>query len=75
MVQPNELMLIGYWNGPGDLAKWPDPRHFFDPDWDSDERERTVSYLTRGYYARAYMGKSTCRMCGMLNGFAEYSDG
>lgn len=31
-------------------------------------------YLLGGTHGPAYMGYSTCRMCGQLNGTAEYND-
>lgn len=34
-----------------------------------------VEYLSRGHIARAYMGYSRCRLCGIENGDLELTDG
>lgn len=68
------LLRVGYWLGdraPG----WPDVRRFIDPSWDSSERERVADHLRRGFVARAYLGKSRCRLCGDEIGALELSDG
>lgn len=68
------LVRIGYWLGdraPG----WPDPGRWVDPAWAEEEREELAGYLDRGMVARAYMGKSICRLCGELVGALELSDG
>ncbi|MFF2623213.1 hypothetical protein [Oerskovia jenensis] len=69
-----DLVLIGYWQGRG-ADGWPDPADFVDPDWDDDERDLVVRYLTRGFVVRYYMGYSPCRLCGRDNGALELSDG
>jgi hypothetical protein len=68
------LLRIGYWldeSAPG----WPDVRRFVDPTWDPSERERVRDHLARGFVARAYLGKSRCRLCGNEVGSLELSDG
>jgi hypothetical protein len=68
------LRLIGYWKG--ELAHgWPDVLDYVDADWDEDERHAVSQYLASGTMARAFMGRSVCRLCGTANGFAEYTDG
>ena len=66
------MRLIGYWDD--GTAEWPDPRNFVDPGWDEREREQVADYLERGWVARAYMGRSLCRMCSQPNGSLELSD-
>ena len=68
------LRLIGYWSSDRD-ADWPDPRTKVDPTWDSDEREGVCIYLRHGLVARAYIGPSTCRLCGSEVGNLELTDG
>jgi len=68
------LTLIGYWRSEADPL-WPDPNDLVDESWDDDERELTASYLASGTIARAFMGFSRCRLCGIENGNLEYTDG
>ena len=68
------LVRIGYWRNES-AQGWPDVRRFIDSDWDSGERERVSNHLHRGFVARAYLGKSHCRVCGEANGALELSDG
>ncbi|MBN8883879.1 MAG: hypothetical protein J0H73_16400 [Salana multivorans] len=70
----SDLILIGYWAGPG-AGDWPGPQCFVDHDWDEEEREQVADYLLRGLVSRAYMGYSPCRICGCDNGALELSDG
>ena len=67
------LIRIGYWDD--GTSVWPDPRKFVDPDWDALERVQVTDYLERGWVARSYMGRSTCRLCSRPNGSLELSDG
>lgn len=68
------LVRLGYWRG--DQAEcWPDPHEFVDPGWEAAEREAVADYLRRGFVARAFMGKSRCRLCGKFVGSLELSDG
>jgi hypothetical protein len=46
-----------------------------DADWDEEERHGVSQYLASGTTARTFMGRSVCRLCGVSNGYAEYSDG
>lgn len=68
------LVRIGYWASP-EAPDLPDPSRFVDPGWDPDEREMIADYLQRGIVARAYLGKSTCRICGQPAGSLELCDG
>ncbi|MBE9925061.1 hypothetical protein G8C93_04020 [Cellulosimicrobium cellulans] len=74
-VHNTTLMVIGYWGGPHARPGWPDPVRFVDTEWDAEDREMVTDYLARGHIARAYMGWSTCRMCGQRNGNLEFTDG
>lgn len=73
--EPISLIMIGLWSGPESKAEYPDVVDYVDYEWDSWEREQVVDYLARGHFSANYMGKSTCRFCGKLNGFAECTDG
>lgn len=68
------LIRIGYWAG-DDNASLPDPGRFVDADWSYEEREAVTEYLSRGFVARAYLGQSNCRICGVTVGSRELSDG
>ena len=68
------LVLIGYWQS-AEHPEWPDPRTLVDPSWDEHERHIVRRYLSSGTIVRAYMGFSTCRLCGKHNGAVEFSDG
>ena len=68
--------MIGYWRADGDGAsQYPDPRDWIDPDWDDGERYTTSGYFSSGMLYRAFLGRSTCRICGENNGSVEYTDG
>ena len=68
------LILLGYWRSE-DHPEWPDPSDFVDPDWDEDERSQTSRCLFSGTTSKAFMGWSSCRICGAQNGNLEYTDG
>jgi hypothetical protein len=70
----NTLTLIGYWRD-DDEHDWPDARDFVDESWDARERERVASYLKSGTVPWIEAGYSRCRLCGKLNGLAEFTDG
>lgn len=66
---------IGLWASE-ERPDLPDPQALVDTSWDDDEREDVASYLSDGTVARAYMGFSTCRICGLsTNGNLEFTDG
>jgi hypothetical protein len=69
-----KLVLIGYWRSEH-TPDWPDPRVFIDASWDVDERSAVADYLFAGTLLRAYLGYSSCRICGQQNGNLEYTDG
>jgi hypothetical protein len=71
------LIVIGYWAEQGKPdSPYPDPHELIDPDQPRKERSAVVDYLTRGLVARAYMGRSRCRICGdPKNGNLELTDG
>lgn len=70
------LRLIGYWQEKSDDG-WPDPHALVDHGWDECERDRVAFYLQwqRGLGPWAASGPSKCRLCGQLNGAAEFTDG
>ncbi len=70
------LSLIGYWRAEADsTSDYPDPHDWVDREWDEDERYATWFYFASGTLFRTYMGYSPCRICGVDNGAAEYTDG
>lgn len=74
MVEVQALTRIGYWRG--DRAEgWPEVTAFVDSSWDPEERDRVAAHLRRGMVVRAYLGFSTCRICGQPNGSVELTDG
>lgn len=76
MVRPPELIVIGYWDDPATPGKWPRVEDFIDLSWDEDDRDFVGRYLQTGLVVAAYMGYSTCRVCGRTdNGDLELSDG
>jgi hypothetical protein len=68
------LVRIGYWQDERDPG-WPDPSRYIDPGWDASERESVAGHLRRGFVARAYLGRSRCRICAAEVGSLELSDG
>lgn len=69
-----QLIRIGYWAA-SESDRWPSVEAFVDLTWDQEERRRVLAYLRRGVLVRAYMGFSTCRLCGERNGSIELTDG
>lgn len=63
------LIKIGYWYSDQDPSAW------IDRSWNEDERLATASYVLSGTAIRHCMGFSTCRICGVRNGNAEFTDG
>ena len=69
------LRGIGYWRNES-RPEFPDPHDFVDSAMDEMFRYEIGAYLRRGLHARAFMGYSTCRICGKAdNGNEEYTDG
>jgi len=69
-----QLIRIGYWVSTRE-PHWPDPHALVDATLDEDDRLDTADYLKRGWVARAYMGNSDCRICGITAGSLELTDG
>lgn len=67
------LTLIGYWKSELD-PNLPDPTEL-SGGLSGDDVESVSDYLKRGHVARAFMGKSRCRVCGKEVGSLELSDG
>ena len=68
------LRLIGYWDGPQATGGWPDVCDFVTP-IDGVVSRRVASYLRSGTWFVAAAGVSRCRLCGVMNGSAELTDG
>ena len=67
--------FFGYWRGPRAMAyasggdsDLPDPRDYIDESWDPTLREQIVERLSLGAAYARWMGYSSCRICGCLNG-------
>ena len=74
------VRLIGYWCGatggsPDEDERWPDPRDLIDESWRDQERELVASYFELGFKPFTFLGHSECRLCGRVNGSAEFTDG
>jgi hypothetical protein len=71
------VRLIGYWceDRSPESDRWPDPRDLIDESWSNQERELVARYFERGFKPWAFMGLSGCRLCGQVNGSAEFTDG
>lgn len=70
----HQLMRIGYWRS-GSGLRCPDPATFVDLSWDAHDRQKIIAYLRSGTVPWVAAGQSTCRMCGVTNGSAEFTDG
>lgn len=57
------------------LEALPRVEEHVDPAWSEHERRAVLAHLARGREHAAYMGWSTCRLCGRDNGSREYTDG
>lgn len=68
------LVRVGYWRGETSPHQ-PDPTDFIDPEWDDDDRLQVAAYLQAGTIPWVGAGHSTCRICGLPNGSAEFTDG
>jgi hypothetical protein len=71
------VRVIGLWLGTDDPGL-PDVHRYIDPTADPAERAPIANRLDagiRGGRALSYMGPSTCRICGCLNGSGELTDG
>jgi hypothetical protein len=75
---PHVLNLIGYWAspwyGPDAGPGWPDPRDVIGP-WDAADRQAIIHYLQGGIVFEAYKGFSLCRICQVMLGSCELTDG
>jgi hypothetical protein len=72
------LKLIGYWGADEQPSEYPYPGRLVSPNWRRDDRARIVAYLRSGQLIRAFLGYSSCRICGLLGremGAAEFTDG
>jgi hypothetical protein len=68
-----KLRRIGYWVSKVDPSL-PNPVDLI-VSIPGDDAEFLIDYLGRGFVARAYLGRSTCRICGQSIGSLELSDG
>jgi hypothetical protein len=69
-----ELILLGYWSSESEQSL-PNPVDMVAGRLTDEDRDDASDYLRRGFIVRAYMGQSSCRMCGASNGSLELSDG
>jgi hypothetical protein len=67
------LKRVGYWGEAG--SGLPAPSSLVDDAWGEEDRDAVVEHLGRGFVARAYMGSTTCRICGERIGSLELTDG
>lgn len=77
----SSLILIGYWYSERE-PQYPDPNKLIDPEfWDEVEKTNYlnkaafVMHLKGGVPCNFYRGFSACRICGVLNGTHERTDG
>jgi hypothetical protein len=70
---------VGFWKGLDpkyDDGAYPDVRIFVDPSWDRAERNKVIGYVSDSrFLGSQYRGWSDCRVCGKMNGSADYTDG
>lgn len=71
---PRRLVRLGYWRSDEQPA-WADPESLVAVRWFEEPSHVVTDYLRRGFVARAYLGTSTCRLCGDDVGSLELSDG
>src|SRR5262245_17560980 len=75
---PHRLSTIGYWavlgEPPEQSRGLPDP-HDLVTDWDEADLQACLFHLRSGKVFRAFMGSSSCRMCGTMLGSTEMTDG
>lgn len=69
------LRLVGYWNNPSAPDGWPDVHAFLGEELRPEERAAVLAYLRSGTVVVASAGYSVCRLCGILNGSTEMTDG
>jgi hypothetical protein len=66
--------MVGFWRT--ELAEsLPEPSDLVDATWEANGRTAIADYLERGFIARAYLGRSTCRLCGSTLGSLTLTDG
>jgi hypothetical protein len=68
------MHLIGYWRN-DQHPEYPDPTDFVFEPLPEEQRDLLVTALENGARVRFFMGYSTCRICGQLNGISELTDG
>jgi len=73
--------VLGFWRGfaiedPEDryyMLPW--PQEHVDTTWDPKEARIVGGYLNQSPVVQRWRGNSSCRICGILNGFTDRSDG
>ena len=68
------VRAIGFWIDE-DAPHLPDPAAFVDTEWAVEERNVVAAYLRGGNDIVLGQGCSTCRICGVPDGFEEFTDG
>lgn len=90
MIHEPRLIKVGFW-APIDpaeriadgvarvffgLTPYPEANLHINPTWPADERKTVLAYLAKGKrMPNGEFGFSTCRLCGIHNGSAEFTDG
>ena len=79
------IKLIGYWadckdpefwDDPNYNSQYPDPRKLVDPDWwENKDKDKVKNYLINGNECNHMRGYSNCRICGIILGSFERTDG
>ena len=64
--------LLGYWTN----GRYPDPSKMQDPEfWKTRDKAAVIAYLKSGLDCNHYLGFSGCRICGVILGTHEMTDG
>jgi len=61
--------FIGFWETEDE------PNRYVDPNWNEKERTLVISYLEAGTISERYRGLAHCRVCGVMNGSQDLTDG
>jgi len=69
-----DRLFIGYWKG-NDSEYLPDPNDYIDAKWNVIEKTIITNYLKSADDFEHYFGMSNCRICDVINGTSEKSDG
>jgi hypothetical protein len=80
--QYNIKSVIGYWRGKKKKSPishgfliLPWPEDFIDEFWSAEEAKIVAEYLGKAPEVEHWRGYSSCRLCGIMNGSTDKSDG